>query len=265
MSILTQRTKAVAEMPIDGVFVIYGDSGSGKTALASTFPKTKEKPLLLLDILEGGTGSIPTANRENIQVVEISAFEEVDEILSDIEKGYTVDENGNKVPVAYSTIVFDSATQLEYLLKKYVMVEANKDQMNLNLWGQAKNGHDSIWNMCKYLHKKTGANIVVLCLPKEVQDEENPSFNKVIPNLMNSASYGLCAKASFVWYTKVEKETVVDPKTNDVKEVSNYVTYIDSHPYLVTKCRKPVDMTIPTKIKNLNYDKFKKNVIDKIK
>ena len=205
MSILSTRAKAVNEMPIDGVFVIYGDSGSGKTELASTFPKTKEKPMLILDILEGGTGSISVANRDNIQVVNIDTFQELDEVLTDVENGFTIDDAGNKLPAEYSTIVIDSATQLEYLLKKYVMESNGKDQMNLNLWGQAKNGHDQIWNLCKYLHKKTGSNIVVICLPKEVQDEKDPSFNKIIPNLMNSAAYGLCAKASFVWYTKVEK------------------------------------------------------------
>ena len=155
MSILSERAKSVQDMPIDGVFVIYGDSGSGKTELASSFPKTKEKPMLILDILEGGTGSISVANRDNIQVVNIDTFEELDEVLSDVENGYTKDASGKQVPVEYSTIVIDSATQLEFLLKKYVMESNGKDQMNLNLWGQAKNGHDQIWNLCKYLHKKT--------------------------------------------------------------------------------------------------------------
>ena len=265
MSILSERAKSVQEMPIDGVFVIYGDSGSGKTELASTFPKTKEKPMLILDILDGGTGSISVGNRDNIQVVNIDTFQELDEVLTDVENGVTIDASGAKVPVEFSTIVIDSATQLEFLLKKYVMESAGKDQMNLNLWGQAKNGHDQIWNLCKYLHKKTGSNIVVICLPKEVQDEKDPSFNKVIPNLMNSAAYGLCAKASFVWYTKVEKESVVDPKTQEVKEEKKFFTYIDAHPYLLTKCRKPKEVQIPEKVQNLTYDKFKKNVIDKIK
>ena len=265
MSILSERAKTVQEMPIDGVFVIYGDSGSGKTELASTFPKTKEKPLLILDILEGGTGSISVANQDNIQVVSINNFKEIDEVLTDIDNGFTLDDKGNKIPVAYSTIVIDSATQLEYLLKQYVLETNGKDQMNLNLWGQAKNGHDQMWNMIKYLNKKTGANMVVICLPKEVQDEKDPSFNKIIPNLMNSAAYGLCAKASFVWYTKIEKESIVDPQTQQVTEKKKFMTYIDGNHMLLTKCRKPMEVKIPEKVENLTYAKFKKNVIDKIK
>jgi hypothetical protein len=136
--------------------------------------------------------------------------------------------------------------------------------MNLNLWGQAKTSHEQIWNLSKYLHKKTGALIVIIAHQKEVQDEENSSFNKVIPSLMNSAAYALCAKASFVWYTKVETEKVIDAKTNEVKDEIKYFTYLDAHPYLLTKTRKPQEMTVPNKVQNLTFDKFKKNVLDKM-
>jgi hypothetical protein len=264
MSILSEKSKTIAETSIDGVFVIYGGPGTGKTVLASTFPKTKEKPMLILDILEGGTGSISMNQAEHIQVVDINGFLELNSVLTDVENGYTMDEQGKKVDVAFSTIVFDSATQLEFLMKKYLMESNQKDTMNLNLWGQAKTSHEQIWNLSKYLHKKTGALIVIIAHQKEVQDEENSSFNKVIPSLMNSAAYALCAKASFVWYTKVETEKVIDAKTNEVKDEIKYFTYLDAHPYLLTKTRKPQEMTVPNKVQNLTFDKFKKNVLDKM-
>lgn len=265
MSILASRAKSVNDMPIDGVFVIYGPQGTGKTVLASTFPKTEDKPMLYLDFLEGGTGSISTAEREHIQVVEINNFEELDEVLTDVEKGSTVDDKGTVIPVAYSTIVFDSATQLEYLMKEGLMKADNKAKMNLNLWGQAKQTHDQLWNLCKYLHKKTGANIVIIAHQKEIQDEENPGNNKIIPSLMNSAAYGLCAKASFVWYTKIEQESSIDPTTNQVKTIQNFVTYIDGCQAYLTKTRKPQEMKIPLKVKNLTYPKFEKNILSKLK
>jgi hypothetical protein len=265
MSILSTKAKTLDQMPLDEIYVIYGETGTGKTVLASTFPQTKDAPLLYLDFLEGGTGSISLSHKDTIQVVQISKYEELDEVLTDLEQGYTTDQNGNKIDLKYSTIVFDSASQLEYMLKQYVMNSANKDKMNLGLWGDVKNGHEQLWNMCKYLHQKTGARIVVISLPKEVQDEDNPEFNKTVPNLMSSASASLCAKASFVWFTKIEKETSVDPKTQQVVESQNYYTYIDRHPYLLTKCRKPVEVVIPQKVKNLTYDKFKKNILDKLK
>ena len=48
MSILLQKARTVNETPIDEVYVIYGNAGTGKTVLASTFPKTKEAPMLYI-------------------------------------------------------------------------------------------------------------------------------------------------------------------------------------------------------------------------
>ena len=66
MSILQLKKMKATQAPVDQVYVIYGKAGSGKTVLASTFPKTKEAPLLYLDILEGGIGSVDTKDKELI-------------------------------------------------------------------------------------------------------------------------------------------------------------------------------------------------------
>lgn len=264
MSILTSRAKSVAEVPTDEIYVIYGNNGTGKTTLAATFPHTKEKPMLYLDFLEGGTGSIRKADQDNIIVIPISDFKELDEVLTDVLNGYTVDNSGAKIPVQYSTIVFDSATQMEFLMKKFLMESDKKDEMNLKLWGQAKQEHDTLWNLCKLLHQETGSKIVVICLQKEISDEENPGNNKIIPNLMNSAAYGLCAKASFVWYTKIEAVDVKDETTGKMVKKQQFVTYIGACQAYLTKTRKPPEIEVPLKAKNLTYAMFKKHVLDKI-
>ena len=97
MSVLTNKAKSVNQMPTDEVYVIYGLQGTGKTVLASTFPKTPEKPMLYLDILEGGTGSISYSERENIVVVPISSFDEINEVFKDVVAGYTTDDTGKKI------------------------------------------------------------------------------------------------------------------------------------------------------------------------
>ena len=48
------------------MYVIYGKAGS-KTVLSSTFQKEK-KPLLYLDILEGGIGSVDSKDKELIRL-----------------------------------------------------------------------------------------------------------------------------------------------------------------------------------------------------
>lgn len=263
MSVLTNKAKAVKDMPVDEVYVIYGLQGTGKTVLASTFPKTKEKPMLYLDILEGGTGSISFKERENIIVVPITSFEEINEVFQDVINGYTTDDTGKKIPVAYSTIVIDTATQLEFLLKKGLMESNKKDQMTLQLWGYASQEHDEIWNAARTIHQVTGTKVVVLCHQKEISDEENPGNNKIIPSLMNKAAYGLCAKASFVWYTKVEEVTTMD-KDGKAKREPKFYTYIGSCQAYLSKTRKPKEMPIPLKVNNLTYPKFKANILDTI-
>ena len=235
-NVLQERKKRASEAPIDEVYIIYGKSGTGKTVVASTFPKTKEAPMLYLDILEGGIGSVDNKDKELIDWVPIESFEEVDEVLEDVINGYSL-VDGKKIPVKYSTIVIDSLTQLEYLIKKYLKTNSGKTSMTLQLWGQAKDSQEDVYNLLKYLHMKTGARVVAIV--------------------------SLCAKASFVWYTKIEKEDKVDENNNVVTKTS-FVTYISAHPYLVTKCRKPKDFKVPEKVVDMTYDKFKKNVLDKL-
>lgn len=254
-----KRASTVNDMPTDEVYVIYGIQGSGKTVLASSFPK----PLLYLDIMEGDTGSIPEGYRDGITVLPIYSFDEVDEVLKDIERGYSM-VDGEKVDRKYATIVFNTATQLEFLLKKGLMEEADKDRMSLNLYGNASTDQDFLWNMAKRLHQQTGSKIVIVTHQKEFQDENHPEFNKLIPSLMVKSAYGVAAKASFVWFTKFEYKSKVDDE-GKVQQVPTFYTYIDSHPYLLTKTRKPPQMKIPQRVKDLTYPKFKKNVLDKLK
>lgn len=262
MSILQTKKRKASEAPVDQVYVIYGKAGSGKTVLASTFPKTKEAPLLYLDILEGGIGSVESKDRELIDWVPIETFEEIDSILEEVVQGYS-EVDGKQIPVKYSTIVIDSLTQMEYLLKKYLKTSAGKNSMTLQLWGQAKDNQEDIYNLLKFLHVKTGAIIVGIAHEKEVKDDDNPEFNTLIPSLMTSAATSLCAKASYVWYTNVEKEQKITDDNTVVNE-TKFNTYINAKPYLLTKCRKPKDFKVPEKITDLTYDKFKKNVLDKL-
>ena len=99
---------------------------------------------------------------------------------------------------------------MEYLLKDYLKKANNKEVMNLNLWGQVKDNNEYIFNMLRLLYNKTGSCIVSICHEKEMMNEENPQFNKLIPSLMTSSALSVCAKASYVFYCKIEEDTVIE-------------------------------------------------------
>lgn len=262
-SVLLDKRKKGVDVASDQVFVIYGAPGSGKTTLASTFPKTKEAPMLYIDILEGGTKVIAKSDLELMDIISVNEYEELDSILKDLYNGYSVDADGKQVPLKYSTIVIDTLTNLENILKQHLKDENNKTDMTLQLWGKAKDSEEVIFNLLKRLHQKTGAIIVGIAHEKKIEDDQDSSFNKIIPSLMVGASIALCAKASYVWYTKVENvHKSKEDGTIDTQIVFN--TFIDAYPYLVTKCRKPKLFLIQGKVTDLTYDKFKKNVLDKL-
>ena len=154
-SVLLSRRVSGTDVPSDQVFVIYGAPGSGKTTLARTFPKTKDAPMLYIDILEGGSKVISKKDLELIDNVSIDTFEELDSVLNDVYNGYAIDDAGKKVPIKYSTIVIDTITNLEYILKEHIKQAHNKSDMTLQLWGKARDNSEFIFNLLKKLHQKT--------------------------------------------------------------------------------------------------------------
>lgn len=268
MTVLLDRKKKLSEVPLDQMYVIYGEPGSGKTVLASTFPKSTAKKMLFLDVGEGGTGSIPRAFEDMIDVVPIETFQDFDEVITDLYNGYTLDPTTNKkIPQEYETIVIDTVTQVEYILKDMLKTSKSKSTMTLQLWGEAKDNQEGMYNLLKSLHQKTGSIIVSIAHVKEIESEQHPGFNVEVPSLMKSAARTLCAKASFVWYTRKEELQVVNPTTSEVEMKLEFHAIVDAHAYLLTKCRKEPKYAgkIPTKIKNCTYQKFSDQVLDVIK
>ena len=261
MGVFETQAKRATKVKRDELYALYGKPGTGKTVVASTFPGTKEKPLCYVDIYEGGTDSIPHESREKIVVVNANTYSEVLEILNDIQRGYALTTDNKRIPLDFSSLIFDSVTQLEGLIKQSLMAEKGLDNMTIPMWTKLKQTFDDLFNLLKEINNKLGIPVVIIAHEKEQRDDENPGFNRLVPSLTSSISANLCAKASYVWYTNIEKKSIINPETQTAVEELHYTTTIDGHPYLNTKCRKPPSITIPQKMVNLTYDKFQKEII----
>lgn len=264
MGVFEKQAQRATKVKRDEFYVAYGKPGTGKTVIGATFPGTKEIPQCYLDIMEGGTDSIPHEDREKIVVVKVNSLPELKEVITDIMRGYAMTEEGKRIHLNFSSLTMDSVTQLEGLVKMALMEEHSQKQMTIPMWTKLKQIFEELFNLLKEINIKLGIPVLVIAHEKEQRDDNNPGFNRLIPSLTSSISSSLCAKASYVWYTNIEKKTTINPETHDAVESLQYTTTIDGHPYLNSKCRKPPTAVIPQKMVNLTYDKFQEEIVSLI-
>lgn len=248
-----ENRKKLHEMPIDETYIIYGPETVGKTVAASTFPK----PMAYLDVKEGGTGSIPTQYTPYIDVIPVDTYEDL---------AHTLEQIKQLPRGTYNSLVIDSGTNVEELLKDYLKRTNGKTSMNKDLWGKVNENHSLLASELRAIHRHTGIKIVIIYHERELENDVNPQFSRVIPSITPKASKKVCAKASYIWYMNVEHVQQLQPD-NTVKMIQRFYGIVDAHPGLSSKCRKPPQLTtvIPQKIYNLTYKKFDAVVLEQIR
>jgi len=90
---ILDRIKPVSELETNLNMLVYGRSGTGKTHFGSTFPR----PSLFIDTNERGTETI--AQEEGIDVVRVTEWQEIDELLWALKDG-----------MEYESIIIDQVT-----------------------------------------------------------------------------------------------------------------------------------------------------------
>ena len=92
---ILDKIQPVSELETNLVMLIYGRSGSGKTAFGATFPK----PILFIDTNERGTETIK--QEEDVDVVRVTEWSQMDELYWALVNGET--------DIQYESIVVDQA------------------------------------------------------------------------------------------------------------------------------------------------------------
>lgn len=226
----------IQELGQRNLWVLYGKSNSGKTYVASTFPK----PLLYLQIGDDGSNTI--AHVEGISAIPISSVKE----LKDIAKELLKDKK-------YVTIVVDTFSLMVNEWTDQNVISKNK-KMTQQLWGELKTETEEV---IKVMHKVAKRHIVVLTC-HESTDAIEGMEDEIAPDIRPSVSKGartyLEGMANYgIHTTKITKEIT---KGNSTKEIVKYAADIGPNPYYWTKLQIDPSIKVPKRIINPTYDKF---------
>jgi phage nucleotide-binding protein len=242
---IASRIKPVSEIGAGLAALIYGNPGTGKTELSSTFPK----PLLLLDILQNGTDTI--AKKPGIDVLRIKQWEDTEEVYWYLTKG----KGRNK----YKSVIIDQITEAQDVCMSYVRSEGGKDSddtISKRMWGEISGEMKTfILNYRDLINR----NMNVAFLAHErvsdgddaIEDQIEPTIG---PRMMPSVADFLCGAVAVIGNTFIRERF----KTKDGKRQRfvDYAMRIGPHAYYRTKVRHPVGVDTPDVVVNPTFDEI---------
>lgn len=246
---IEDRIRPVGDIPLFLTMLVYGETGTGKTVFASTFPK----PILLLDLKEKGTETI--ARVEGVDVLTIQKWE-------DLEEAYWYLHGGTK----YQTVVLDQITALQGVAMSKVRKDnemEDDDTFSRRDWGKISGlmqqwllNYRDLWdkelNVCFNAHQRVTTN----------EDEESSGEDQIEPSVgarvMPSISSFINGAVSAIGNTFVRERFVKNEKTKVKERFVDYCMRVGPHAYYRTKIRRPPDseIAIPDVIVNPTYEKI---------
>jgi len=242
---LVKKITPVGEIPTRITAVFYGKSGTGKTTLASTFPK----PILFLDIREQGEDSISDAGPD-VHSLRITDADELEQIYWYL--------TSSKHP--YKTVVIDTVTQMQDIyLKKVMELEGKKegDFTTKQTWGTVSSKMKT-W-IISFRDLEEVENIVFLAQPRTTTDDSDDREDEITPSVgprtMPSVADVLCPAVKIVGNTYIQEVTERNPK-NKLVSRTEYRLRIGPHAYYITKIKKPKTFNTPDYIVDPSYNKL---------
>lgn len=243
-SSIEDKIKPISSLSSAITAIFYGRSGTGKTTLASSFPK----PILVLDIKERGTDSISDINA--VDSVPIENWEDFENIYSFIESN----------PDKYRTVIIDALHSLQDICTTKVLEEGNKEwgtQPSIKDYGTITNKMKR-WLLSYRDLRDLGINVVGIAHDRITDVDEDEDDNEIIPSVSVRLSPGI---ASFVEGAfNVIGNTFIRTKTlgkgSKKTETIDYCLRVGPNKYYATKIRSPKSSISPSYIVDPDYDKL---------
>lgn len=241
---LLSRAKPVGEIESYTSMLIYGVSGTGKTAFASTAPK----PALLLDIKERGTETIRKV--PGIKVLSIESWDEFEEVYWELKN----DEE-------YKTIIVDQLTTLQSIAIQKIRDDNNyeeKDTFTQRDWGKL-GGLLQTWLLNYRNLYSNEKHVLFLAHQRAFGDGGEGENQEIAPHigarLSPSTEDFINGAVSVIGNTFIRERT--DRKTK-VREV-NYCMRVGPHGSYRSKIRVPPgSVDVPDVIVNPTFEKLMK-------
>lgn len=230
----------ISELGQRNLWVIWGKSNTGKTYLASTFPK----PLLYLRIGDDGSNTI--AQVEGIKAISVESLEQLKKICEELLKDKT-----------YKTVVFDTFSMVvnEWIDQKII---SKSKRMTQQSWGDLKTDQEEL---IKLTHKLARRRIIVLTCHESMDSIEGLE-DEILPDVRPSVSKGartyLEGMANYgIHTTRISKEVL---KGNKSETVVKFAADIGPNPYYWTKMQVDPSIKLPKRIINPTYDKIMEKI-----
>jgi len=231
--------------------VLYGKPGTGKTTIASTFPK----PCLLIDIREKGSDSVRTT--KGLKVIRVTTWDELEMLY------WYLKDNPDKL----KSVVFDTVSNAQELAVKYHLDSKGQavDAGRIGNWGTMKKQD---WGEVASMIKTLIMNVRELPLDMafiahdrvfnsgEEDDEADGITPSVGPRLMPSVASTLNAAVGVIGNTFIRERYKTVGTGKEKKEVRKveYCLRIGPHSYYITKVRKPKSELLPDLLINPEYE-----------
>lgn len=219
-------------------WVLWGKSGSGKTKVASTFPK----PILYLQMGDDGSNTI--AHVEGIYAIRIDTVSRLKQALKEL-------LHDKK----YATIVTDTFSMLTNMWTDENII-SKKRKMTQQAWGDLKVETEEC---IRLLYKLSRRHIVVATCHEAIETVDGME-DEIIPDACPSVSRGartyLQGMANYGIHTTKISRTV--EKDGEEVEKIVFAAHIGANPYYWTKFQIDSSIKLPAIMVNPTYGKIMK-------